>query len=173
MSTIVVNMHHDKYDVLITRETKWGNPFHIGKDGIRQEVIEKYRKWIVTQPLLIASLEQLEDKILGCVCKPLNDCHGDVLVELIDYYHPPGTMFLYQKPPHLILNETKWWADLSSTKYAHRHETCLDLYVWLTEYNGDFEYAIMSGKEVLYTAKSIEAVAVRIDFIDFDRRTSS
>lgn len=169
MPTTIVNKYHDKYDILITRESKWGNPFHIGKDGTREEVIEKYKKWIITQPLLIADLESLRDKRLGCVCKP-EACHGDVLIELIDYYHPLGTMFLHQKPPHLILNETKWWVDLSSTKYAHRHETCLDLYVWLTEHNNDFEYVIISGKDVLHTSKSIETITARIDFIDLNRR---
>jgi len=169
--TTVVNKDHDKYDILITRETKWGNPFHIGKDGTREEVIEKYRKWIVTQPLLIALLETLKGKRLGCVCKPLNNCHGDVLVELIEYYNPPGTMFLYQKPPHLIINQTKWWVDLSTTGYAHRYELCQDLYVWLTEYEGDLEYAILSGKDVLYANKSIEAITMNIDMINFERKT--
>ena len=167
--TTVVNSYHDKYDILITRETKWGNPFRIGKDGTRDEVIEKYRKWIITQPLLIASLEELQEKRLGCVCKPINKCHGDILVELIAHYNPPGTMFLHQKPPHLILNQTKWWVDLSTTNYAHKHESCQDLYVWLTEYENDFEYTIMSGKDILYTNKSLEAIAVRIDLINFER----
>lgn len=168
--TTVVNIHHDKYDVLITRESKWGNPFHIGKDGTREEVIQKYRKWIVTQPILIASLEQLRGKKLGCVCKPEN-CHGDILVELIEYYNPPGVLFLHQKPPHIILGETKWWVDLNTTAYAHKYELCQDLYVWLTEYQGDFEYAILSGKNVLYSSQSIETIAINIDMINFERKT--
>jgi len=171
MPTTIVNINHDKYDVLITRETKWGNPFRVGKDGTREEVIEKYRKWIVTQPLLIADLQLLQDKTLGCVCKP-NSCHGDILIELINYYNPPDKLFLHQKPPHLTLNETKWWVDLSTTKYAHSKEMCQDLYVWLTEYNGDLEYVILSGREILYTNKQLESIAIRIDLIEYIRKTT-
>lgn len=36
--------------VYIGRPNKWGNPFVIGRDGSRAEVIAKYRAWIVTQP---------------------------------------------------------------------------------------------------------------------------
>ena len=31
----------------------------------------------------LARIQELEGKVLGCWCKP-QDCHGDVLVELID-----------------------------------------------------------------------------------------
>ena len=77
----IVHCKRDKFDVYIGRPSKWGNPFTIGKDGTRNEVIEKYRDWIKTQPDLIASLHELRDKTLGCWCSP-NPCHGDVLVEL-------------------------------------------------------------------------------------------
>jgi hypothetical protein len=60
----------------------WGNPFHIGKDGTREEVIEKYRQYILSKPELLAQLESLRGKTLGCWCSP-QACHGDVLVELL------------------------------------------------------------------------------------------
>jgi hypothetical protein len=47
-------------------------------------VIEKYRVWIQTQPQLMAALGELRGKVLGCWCKPLAACHGDVLAELAD-----------------------------------------------------------------------------------------
>ena len=78
---MVVHCKRDKYDVYIGRPSKWGNPFSIGKDGNRDEVIEKYREWIVKQPELMNSLGELKGKVLGCWCKPLA-CHGDVLLEL-------------------------------------------------------------------------------------------
>jgi hypothetical protein len=77
----VVHCQRDEYDVYIGRPSKWGNPFEIGKDGTRTEVIEKFRKWIQTQPELLSALSELEGKRLGCWCKPLK-CHGDVLHEL-------------------------------------------------------------------------------------------
>lgn len=77
----VVNIRKDNYQVYIGRPSKWGNPFVIGKDGSREDVINKYREWIKTQPNLIADLCELKGKTLGCFCKPLA-CHGDVLLEL-------------------------------------------------------------------------------------------
>lgn len=78
----VVNLRYDFCDIEICRPGRWGNPFLIGRDGTRTEVIEKYRQWIQTQPQLLAQLPLLCGKRLGCYCKPL-PCHGDVLIELI------------------------------------------------------------------------------------------
>ncbi len=78
----VVHCKKESYDVLIDRSTKWGNPFIIGKDGNREEVIAKYRDWIRGQPELMAALHELKNKVLGCHCSPL-PCHGDVLIELV------------------------------------------------------------------------------------------
>jgi hypothetical protein len=38
--------------VYVGRPSKWGNPFVIGRDGSRDEVIAKYHAWIVRQPAL-------------------------------------------------------------------------------------------------------------------------
>jgi hypothetical protein len=77
--------HHGKKaaanEVYVGRPSKWGNPFVLGKDGNRVEVIEKYRKWIVTQPRLMNSLHELRGKDLICWCSPAA-CHADVLIEL-------------------------------------------------------------------------------------------
>jgi Domain of unknown function (DUF4326) len=45
-----------------------GNPFVIGRDGLRDEVIAKYRAWIVRQPALMAALHELRSKDLVCWC---------------------------------------------------------------------------------------------------------
>ncbi len=79
---MVVHCKKSKYDVYIGRGSIWGNPFVIGKDGSRDEVIEKYRSYILNKPELIAKLDTLKGKVLGCWCKPQR-CHGDVLIELI------------------------------------------------------------------------------------------
>jgi len=68
--------------VYIGRPSKWGNPFTIGKDGNRKQVIEKYRVYLISNPELINSLYELESENLGCWCYP-NLCHGDILIELI------------------------------------------------------------------------------------------
>lgn len=80
-SAKVVHFQKSQYDVYIARPSKWGNPFQIGKDGTRSEVIEKYRRWIHTQPQLMTDLHELRGKILGCWCSP-SRCHGEVLYEL-------------------------------------------------------------------------------------------
>ncbi len=82
--TRIVNMRDGvPFDLYIGRPSMWGNPFVIGKDGTREEVIAKYREWILSQPGLLADLELLRGKVLGCYCKPL-PCHGDVLIELLE-----------------------------------------------------------------------------------------
>ena len=68
--------------VYIGRPSKFGNPFEIGKDGNREEVIYKYHHWILQQPeLLNAVKEELKGKNLVCWCAP-EGCHGDVLLKL-------------------------------------------------------------------------------------------
>jgi len=78
----VVHCKKEPYDVYIGRPSKWGNPFSIGVDGTREEVITKYENWVKNNPDLMRDLPELKGKILGCWCYPKH-CHGDVLVELI------------------------------------------------------------------------------------------
>ena len=79
---LVVHCRKEKYDIYIGRPSKWGNPFVIGKDGTRKEVIDKYRVYLFKNDYLLSCIDELEDKILGCYCKPLL-CHGDVLIETL------------------------------------------------------------------------------------------
>ena len=81
--TKVVHCKKEKYDVYIGRPSVWGNPFEIGKDGSRKEVIEKYKKYLLNNPELLAKIPQLKGKVIACWCKP-RACHGDVLAELAD-----------------------------------------------------------------------------------------
>lgn len=81
MTARVVHCKKDSYDVYVGRPSIFGNPFEIGKDGTREEVIAKYKAWIVDQPELMAKLPELKGKILACWCAP-RSCHADVLLEL-------------------------------------------------------------------------------------------
>lgn len=67
--------------ILVARPSKWGNPFKLGKDGTREEVIAKYRQWLLNNPKLLSQLDELRGKDLVCYCSPLS-CHADVLLEL-------------------------------------------------------------------------------------------
>jgi len=68
--------------VYIGRPSKWGNPFVINRDGTREEVIAKYRIWLLGQPAKVAAAKrELAGKDLVCFCAP-KGCHGDVLLEV-------------------------------------------------------------------------------------------
>ena len=89
----VVHCKRAPYDVYIGRPSKWGNPFKVGRDGTRDQVIARYQAWLHTQPQLLAALPELAGKTLGCWCAP-NRCHGDVLARLTDHAAdgpPPAT----------------------------------------------------------------------------------
>jgi hypothetical protein len=92
----VLNKYRDgipKGAVYIGRPSKWGNPFAIGKDGDRDEVIAKYRQWLLARPdMMEAAKRELFGKDLVCFCAP-KGCHGDVLLEMANAEvtgRPPG-----------------------------------------------------------------------------------
>ena len=81
----IVHCQKEPYDVYIGRGrgSKWGNPFVIGRDGNRDEVISKFEMYMMSNPQLIQQLPELIDKTLGCWCKP-KACHGDILAIMIE-----------------------------------------------------------------------------------------
>jgi hypothetical protein len=82
----IVHCKRNLYDIYIGRPSKWGNPFEIGKDGNRKEVIIKYENWIRSQPNLIKELKKLNHCVLGCWCPP-KPCHGNVLIKLFKEFY--------------------------------------------------------------------------------------
>jgi len=82
MKSTVVNLRTHHYDVYIGRGSKWGNPFKMlnSSEDERNRVCEEYEKWFWTTNL-INDVHELQGKVLGCYCKPLQ-CHGDFLVKL-------------------------------------------------------------------------------------------
>lgn len=70
------------------KDSIWANPYKVGKDGTRDEVVEKYRIYIKDKfPDLKSMLTELKGKNLGCWCRTeqaIEKCHGDVLVDLIN-----------------------------------------------------------------------------------------
>ena len=68
--------------VYVGRPSIWGNPFVLGRDGDRKEVIRKYIAWLNTQPALKQrARRELAGKNLICWCAPLA-CHADVLLRV-------------------------------------------------------------------------------------------
>lgn len=100
MSTTVVNVRtDDTYTVYIGRAvprrrlaaSKWANPFKIGPDGTRDEVIARYRAYLLARPDLVADVGSLQGQRLGCWCAP-EACHGDVLAELAERHAKRGPL---------------------------------------------------------------------------------
>lgn len=68
--------------VFVGRPSKYGNPFHIGRDGTRDEVIAKFKDMVVGDDTLIRSIiYELRGKDLVCFCAPAK-CHADVLLRI-------------------------------------------------------------------------------------------
>ena len=68
--------------VYIGRGGYWGNPFVIGKDGDRDEVIAKHRAWLLGDAERARTTRAaLAGKSVVCFCAP-KPCHGDTLVEI-------------------------------------------------------------------------------------------
>lgn len=81
----VYNKFHQNYPddcVYVGRGSLFGNPYVIGKDGTRAEVIEKYIKLIESDDNLKEIIKQkLKGKNLLCFCSP-KICHGDYLLKI-------------------------------------------------------------------------------------------
>lgn len=75
----VVHCRRESLDVYIGRPSFLGNPFRIGPDGTRADVIAKYKRYLLGNPDLLRRLPELRGKTLGCWCAP-QPCHGDVLM---------------------------------------------------------------------------------------------
>lgn len=83
---IVVNAKTDEYDIFIGRPSILGNPFKIGQDGTREEVIEKYRQWFYApqrRGIREFAKRRCTGKRCGCFCAP-EPCHGDVIIEFVN-----------------------------------------------------------------------------------------
>jgi hypothetical protein len=83
----VVHCKKEEFDVYVGRGSKWGNPFShkegtLAKEIVanREEAIQKFEEYLLSNQELMNSLDELKGKVLGCWCKP-KSCHGDVLLK--------------------------------------------------------------------------------------------
>lgn len=82
----VVHCRREPFDVYVGRPGPFGNPFVVGRDGTRSEVVERFRCWIALPAqaaLMDRARRELRGMVLGCWCSPLA-CHGDVLAEVAE-----------------------------------------------------------------------------------------
>lgn len=75
--------------VYVGRPTVLGNPFVIGRDGSRADVLQKYRRWLWSamqsrNETVLAEFRRLAeqaaagDVVLSCWCSPA-PCHAEIL----------------------------------------------------------------------------------------------
>jgi hypothetical protein len=88
MLTTLTNLHNlGTCHTIIDRTSIFGNPFKIGVDGDRIQVIEKYREWfykrILTDAKFRDRIHSLKGHVLGCWCVP-ELCHGMVIIEYLE-----------------------------------------------------------------------------------------
>ena len=85
--TKVVNVHNEPYDICIMRPSIYGNPFIIGRDGTRDEVVEKFRLYFAERihddTIFCLAIGELRGMRIGCCCAP-EACHGDVMAEFLN-----------------------------------------------------------------------------------------
>jgi hypothetical protein len=86
------------------RQSPLANPYKIGKDGTREEVVKKYRQWLweeiqkgrkreneVWKELksILNDIKQLDSEDdytrLMCWCKEDEKCHGDVVINCLNW----------------------------------------------------------------------------------------
>lgn len=104
----VVNKYKETYDIDITRNGKWGNPFTLREFKNNRELCLEYYECYLEMQLVMGklTLDELRGKRLGCTCKPMM-CHGDILKEFIDgtrTYEPTDEIFIAISGSRTITN---------------------------------------------------------------------
>ena len=88
----------DRLRIYVGRPTNLGNPFIVGRHGNREQVVERYRRWLdakLADPqgndvsrefsAILELHRQYEGRIdLECWCSPLL-CHANVIREAIEF----------------------------------------------------------------------------------------
>lgn len=89
--------------ICISRGTKWGNPFTVSELG-RTEAIRRFKECLLKPAMayryfcymeetitqtnrfrwMAEHLQDLRGKDIACFCSTDEDCHGDVLIELLN-----------------------------------------------------------------------------------------
>ena len=92
---IQIRNKHDYHGggTYVGRPTPLGNPYEIGKDGNREQVIAKYREWLIAEMekdgppmrMFVSLFDEYRYSgrlILICWCYPQR-CHAEVIKEMI------------------------------------------------------------------------------------------
>lgn len=91
MTHAILNIKTDdcRHAAYVARPSPLGNPYAIGPDGDRGQVIERYRVWLVARvkerdPVVCTSLLGItQNQALACHCAPL-PCHAEAIADLLN-----------------------------------------------------------------------------------------
>jgi hypothetical protein len=76
-----------QYSVL--PQSPYHNPYHIGVDGTRDEVVDKFAVyWYAPEQAKLRALarKELPFRILGCWCRvPRERCHGEIIAGYVNW----------------------------------------------------------------------------------------
>ena len=68
--------------VVVSRPTRWGNPYPVATFG-RDQAVALFRRHLAEHPELVeAARQELAGKDLACWCKPGELCHADIGLEV-------------------------------------------------------------------------------------------
>lgn len=72
--------------IIVTRPTKWGNPFKPTNRDSHQWAVTLYERWLAQTPegreIAEAAKRELRGHDLCCYCEPGAACHADVLLRI-------------------------------------------------------------------------------------------
>lgn len=83
-------------------ESPFHNPFHVGKDGTRREVLEKFAAyWYAPERVALRKTALImiqNDDILGCWCRDSSVsedlyCHGDIIAGYLNWRRAEKLLF--------------------------------------------------------------------------------
>jgi hypothetical protein len=76
---------------VVSRPSKFGNPWHIGPNTDRATAVDLYRRWLKgdlgghlsrERKTVLDAMPELRDRDLACWCPVDEPCHADVLLEM-------------------------------------------------------------------------------------------
>jgi Domain of unknown function (DUF4326) len=71
--------------VVVSRPSRWGNPFRIAVDGDRATCVDAYRRALLAGELAVTADDvrrELAGRVLACWCPAGAACHADVLLDV-------------------------------------------------------------------------------------------
>lgn len=72
--------------VVVSRPSKWGNPFKIDAKSSRKDVVRLYRDWLYDRTSFqFEIIRELRGKNLACWCPMGEPCHADLMLRVANH----------------------------------------------------------------------------------------